>query len=175
MEVFAEIPTLLPAVCLSLSKQNVSPQVPATFEQKGYDHLSYSPPTEGFCRLIDGTIIWAAGTQNVGGDPFQRTIEIGENTVFFNAVGIAAVRLGPRGEILALAAGGLRDFVSEQLEIHLEDNIDVALWREESGKFRGVIQGHRGFLPATLSTITDDWMSLSLPQPLSDSLSEVGE
>ncbi|HET7118978.1 MAG TPA: hypothetical protein VFI29_20975 [Hanamia sp.] len=45
-------------------------------------------------------------------------------------------------------------------------NVDFALWRNDKGKFEGVIQGLKGDIPPPLLAITKDWARLSVPTPL---------
>ena len=76
MPKFSDVKSLMLEVNTSLREQQIIPQTAATSELVGRGHVSISPPTSGFCHLIDGTIIQIAGTNNVAGDPIQSTIKI---------------------------------------------------------------------------------------------------
>ncbi|MGC9328790.1 MAG: hypothetical protein ACP5I1_14235, partial [Candidatus Hinthialibacter sp.] len=56
--------TLSSAVCRALNEKQIELQTPAVNQLQGFVPASNCPPTEGFCRLIDGTMIWVAGAQN---------------------------------------------------------------------------------------------------------------
>jgi len=153
-------------ICRILHMQNIKPQSPATDSLKGFNHVSSSPPTTGFCRLIDGTIIQIAGTNNVAGDTIQSKIMINGNEVSFDAIGVAASRLDDEGRVEALAAGGLKYFKVQDFKISLDKRIDIALWKDKKGKWRGLLQGWSGSTPASLLAITHDWIHLDVPVPL---------
>lgn len=78
---------------------------------------------------------------------------------------MAAIRLDRNGRVDALAAGGLKPFRCRSLTIELPERIDLAFWRDQPGKFRGVLQDWIGPIPDSLISITDDWLRLTLPQP----------
>ncbi len=151
-----------------MEKQKVALQTPATDFLKGFLHISSSPPTTGFSRLIDGTIVQVAGTDNIKGDPIQSDMVIQNHRVSFDAIGIAAVRLDQDGRVQALAAGGLKSFKAGDLEILLDERIDMALWINQSGEFEGVVQGWEGDIPSQLMEITGNWARLAVPVPYSD-------
>lgn len=69
---------------------------------------SMAPERRGTCRLLDGTAIQAAGELNVTGDPIAAHLSVQGHSVKFDAVGIAAIRLDDRGDVEALACGGLK-------------------------------------------------------------------
>ncbi|MCK5344022.1 MAG: hypothetical protein KAR20_11500 [Candidatus Heimdallarchaeota archaeon] len=77
---------------------------------EGFGHTSSSPPTTGFCRLIDGSIIQIAETHNVTGDLIQSSIKIGDQNATLDAIGVAAVWLDDDGHVESMAAGGLKYF-----------------------------------------------------------------
>ncbi len=150
----------------ALRAQNIHPQTRATSQLKGFGHTSSSPPTSGFCRLIDGTIIRIAGTNNVTGDPIQSSIKIGKYNPTFNAIGVAAVRLDSEGRVETMAAGGLKHFKVGNFEIILDQRADIALWKNEQGIWKGALQGWKGTIPTQLLNITKDWIRLDVPVPL---------
>ena len=68
-----------------------------------------------------------------------------------------------------MAAGGLKFFKSGKFVIQLDQRIDLALWKNDEGKFEGVIQGYEGEIPQQLLSITKDWVRLRKPLPLTRS------
>jgi len=131
-----------------LTQKQVPLQTPATYLLEGFNHTSSSPPSTGHCRLIDGTVIHVAGTENVSGDPIKTKFNIGEHKVTFDAMGVAAVRLDEEGHVMALAAGGLRSFKTGEMHIQLEQRMDLAFWTNEAGQYEGVIQGWEEEIPS---------------------------
>lgn len=149
-----------------LNKRGIKLQSAAT-RTIGYDNLmSYGPPSTGICHLIDGTVIQVAGTSKVSGDPIYSTIRVQNHNVFFDAVGVAAVRLNDDGQVQAIVAGGLKSFKSGNFEINLNNRIDIALWINDKGKWEGVIQGWDGNVPRQLLKVTKNWVRINLPSPL---------
>jgi hypothetical protein len=130
------------------------------------DCKSVAPPAQGECRLVDGTHIFVSGVNFAAGDRIQRTINLGSHAVNVDAVGLAAIRLDKRGDVEALAAGGLKSLRTDRLKIELPERIDLALWRDRRGRFHGVLQGWSGAVPTQLLKLTQDWLRLSLPTPL---------
>jgi len=167
-----DIPNTLHNVLESLKKQGVPIQTTATgiidnrnFGLRDFEHSSCSPPTTGFCRLIDGTVIHAAGTRNISGDTIKGDLNIGDYTASVDAVGVFAIRVDEKGKLQALAAGSLKSFRNGDFEINLEERLDIALWVDPEGEWHGVIQGGDGFVPDELAGISNDWVYLSLPVP----------
>ena len=130
--------------------------------KRAHFETSIAPKPRGRCRLLDGTVILAAGEQDVMGDPIRETIRVDGQSVRFDAIGVAAVRLDADGQVVALAAGGLRAFEAGSLSIDLEQRIDLALFRE-GGEWRGIVHGLRGDLPAVLTDITRRWTRVRIP------------
>jgi hypothetical protein len=123
-------------------------------------------PSSGTCRLTDGTGILASGENDALGDPIQRTVKPQGRDVTFDAIGVAAVRFDQSGRVEALAAGGLKTFKTGDLSIELATRVDVALWKNARGKWRGVLQDYEGAVPEALGRITENWMRLTAPKPL---------
>jgi hypothetical protein len=72
--------------------------------------------------------------------------------------------LDSNGNLQALAASGLKYFSAGKLEIKLDDRTDLALWIDQKGQWKGVIQRLEGNVPAELRKITENWSGLSLPE-----------
>ena len=160
---FGDIPSLISAVCQTLGEKGIELQTPATGQLQAFGHTSSSPPAEGFCRLIDGTVIWIAGAHQTAGDAIQKTFLMHNLEVTFEAMGVAAVRLDREGKLDALAAGSLKHFKLHEFEISLPQPVDLALWKDQSGRYHGVVQNLEGVFPDSLRNITNDWQTLGLP------------
>ncbi|MBL4560475.1 MAG: hypothetical protein JKX79_05775 [Labilibaculum sp.] len=156
-----------------LEQQNISSQTPATgiidnqfFKLRDFNHASCSPPTTGFCRLIDGTVIHIAGTNQVSGDTIRSDFKIKDFNVSVDAIGVAAVRLDENGNLNALAAGGLKQLKTGDFEIKLDQRTDLALWINGEGQWQGVVQGENEVvIPEELMQITRNWIRLKAPVP----------
>ena len=122
-----------------------------------------APKASGRCRLIDGTVIVASGQKDVMGDPIKKTIKVRGRDVSFDAVGVAAVRLDENGKVEAIAAGALKSFKTDSMTIDLPVRMDVALFKER-GKWRGIVQGYEGDLPAVLTELAGHWTRLRMPE-----------
>ena len=164
--VASNIESVMLEVSKILKKRKIDLQTPASRILEGFGHVSQAPPTKGFCRLIDGTLIQIAGTNDAAGDIIDSKMKVGKYDVTFNAVGVAAVKLDEKGNVQALAAGGLKSFKTQDFVIQLNEPVDLALWRTDDGRFKGVIQGLKGEVPSQLLAITKDWLRLTLPVPL---------
>lgn len=162
----SEIKSVIPKIIDVLQTQNILPQTPATSHLEGFGHISNSPQATGLSRLIDGTIIQIAGTNTVTGDPIQSMIKIHNYDVTFDAIGVAAVRLDNKGELKALAAGGLNYFKVGKFELKLNERVDIAIWKDQHNKWQGVLQGWKGTIPTELLSITKNWLRLDVPIPL---------
>lgn len=161
--------SLVSAVCQSLKERNIEPQTPATGNLRGFESTSVSPSTEGYCRLLDGTLIFIAGTQNVAGDAIKKTIAIKGHSVSFEATGVVSVRLDREGDLEALAAGSLKKFSLDDFSIILETPEDLALWKDSEGVFHGIVQNYEGPIEEELKKITPHWEYLSLPSEINGS------
>lgn len=159
-------------ICRTLEEKNIPRQTPATgildntyFQLRDFEHVSYAPPTTGFCRMIDGTVIHIAGTDNLSGDTIETRFRVNNHEVSVDAVGVAAVRLDDNGNLEALAAGGLKAFTTANLDIRLNDRVDMVVWKNADGQYQGVVQGWDGEIPDALLQITPNWSRLNIPDP----------
>ena len=164
MLAFDKTESIVPEILNILKKQKIAFQTPASRILDGFGYTSVAPPTEGICRLIDGTVIQVAGTQSAAGDVIESTIKIGRHSVSFNAVGLVAVRLDNEGKVEALAAGGLTFFKTGNFVIRLDKEADLALWKNDKGQFEGVVQGIAGEVSPCLLAITKNWKQLRIPR-----------
>ncbi len=138
-------------------------QTPCTMRGIAGFAESMMPEPEGRCRLIDGTIIRAAGRHDVMGDPIRETLRVHDRDIAVEAVGLMAVRLDAAGQVEALAGGALTSFEGPGLSLCLNPPVDIALWRTEEG-WEGVIQGLDGPIPPELETLTSRWTRLRMPE-----------
>jgi hypothetical protein len=123
-------------------------------------------PASGRSRLTDGTVILVAGENSVTGDPIQQTIDVDGHKVSFDAIGVAAVRLNKAGNLVAMAAGGLKRFAVGSTVIDLPQRADIALWKDEAGQWQGVLQDYQSAVPESLLAFTKNWLRLDVPEPL---------
>jgi hypothetical protein len=65
-----------------------------------------------------------------------------------------------------MAAGGLKSLAVGKTTIELPQRIDVALWKDEKGVWKGVLQDYNGPVPEALQKICREWLRLSVPRPL---------
>jgi len=169
MKVIPDGASVVGEVVARLRKASIAPQTPASRTMTRFHRTSCAPPPAGQCRLIDGTHILVSGAKDVSGDPIRKTLRINGRTLTVNAIGVVGIRLGSNGQLNALAAGGLKRFElkgATGLKIELPERIDVALWRDDRGRMRGVLQGWRGPVPTSLAALTKNWLRLTLPTPL---------
>ncbi|HNX54014.1 MAG TPA: hypothetical protein PKO30_00410 [Prolixibacteraceae bacterium] len=163
---------IVPKIIQVLQNRKIQKQTPATgildnkfFQLKDFDHTSCAPPTTGWSRLIDGTIIHVAGTKQVSGDTIRTEFKIDKFAVSLDAVGVAAIRLDKSGNVKTFAASSLKHLKTGNFEINLGNRIDVALWKDEKDEWQGVIQSENPVIPNELLAITKNWVHLSLPTP----------
>ena len=107
-----------------------------------------------------------SGAGSAAGDAIQRTIRMEGHAVVVDAEGLLAIRFDNQGRVEALAAGGLKSLDAGQLKIELTERVDLALWRDDRGRFHGVLQDCAGAVPAALARLCDDWQRLAVPAPL---------
>ena len=114
------------------------------------------PGTTGHSRMIDGTYLNIAASRDVSGDPIS-DFDADGNKVKVDAVGVVAVRFNEKGQLEAMAAGGLKSFKAGGLTINLAENerVNVALKKGKDGKWHGSIQSDA--VPTALLKVTDDW------------------
>ena len=144
-----------------LDRAGIVPQACGELRQSVYD-ASVAPRATGSCRLLDGTIILASGERSMMGDPIREHVRVNGHIASFDAIGLAAVRFDAKGQVVALAAGGLRSFRADSLKIELEEPLDFALFREE-GQWRGIVHGDAA-LPSELKRITTRWLRVRTPE-----------
>lgn len=166
MTVMTDTKVAVDRIIKQLIAAGVKPQPRAERTVGFADCRTPAPPTKGQSRLLDGTHIVVSGAQDAAGDPIKRTINVDGHDVSVDAVGLFAIRTDRQGRVEALAAGGLKTLKAGEFSIELPERVDVALWRDNDGKFHGVLQDCSGEVPASLRKLTDDWQRLAVPVPL---------
>jgi len=155
-------------VIAHLKSLGVEPQTPGRMRgEKGFPD-SVVPQPSGQCQLVDGTVILASGEKEMMGDPIQKTIKVRGFEVTLDAIGVVGVQLQQDGSIYALAAGGLKLFKSAKQTIALPERLDVAIYKEPFGDWRGVVHGHDGAIPEPLLALTKNWTRVRVPTPYVD-------
>ncbi|MCX6910623.1 MAG: hypothetical protein NTY01_21640 [Verrucomicrobia bacterium] len=122
-----------------------------------------APPMDGHSALTDGTYVRIAGSKDPAGDPIKETFTWRGHTVTADAVGVVAIRFAADGKVAALAAGGLKSFKTDGMELALPERADLAFVTGTGGNIRGVFQGLPGEMPKALLTITHEWQRLAVP------------
>ncbi len=170
MTVSNSVHDIFPKVCQALLEKNIEKQTPATlmldneyFRLRDWKHVSYAPPTTGFCRLTDGTIIHAAGTKQISGDTIRKHFKVNGYNAFVDAIGVAALRVDAKGNPEALAVGGLKSLKVNDFEINLKERTDIVLWKDANGNWQGAVQD--GDVPNELKHFTSKWDKLITPNP----------
>ena len=148
-----------------LRENGVVPQTPAT-DTIGWDVKTAAPPRSGHCRLTDGTMIWLAGVEQLGGDDIEVSQPVNGHSISAKATGVLAVRLDKSGQLEALAAGGLRRFQGGGFDLVLDPPLDLALGHDAGGRWQGMIQGGVGPVPPTLLQLTTNWQRRVTPSPI---------
>ena len=135
---------------------------------KGRTKAGYMyPEPDGTLRLIDGTAIRIrADWDHPCGLPIDETVESNGVKVELAAEGLVAVR-AEKGQIVALAAGGLRRVQGPGLVLALDHPEDVVFLKID-GEWHGIWQtaDANGPIPAPFAALATHWMRLILPSHL---------
>jgi len=141
-------------------------------------HGSRHPSPPDLLQLTDGTRLLLRGETDPTGDRIDETFFIdyrgGLARIRAGATGVFGIRLGPRGELQAVAASDLRYVQiwkieafgepTEMFRLELPAPIDLALWRDMDGKQQGIVQGAKE-IPNALLLWTRDWVRMDLAPP----------
>ena len=169
----AEKNDLIQRVVADLRTSGVATQTPWVHDEFSFgpaEETSTRPPRSSRSRYLDGTILWIAAQESPFGDPIVLENEVvplnnHKTTSPISAVanGVFAVKFDEQGELVAFAASDFRSVRIQDCEITLSDSdigsapIDVALWRDSSGKWRGVFQRSVNDAPESLWRFTERW------------------
>lgn len=152
-------------ISADLRAKSIEPQTPSTIRTSLGIPASMLPEPRGQCRLLNGTLVFASDKDDIMSDSLSTSVQLHGRTVTFDAVGVTAVRPDVDGQVVAVACDGLTFFDGPDLRIELGTRADVALWRNTTGKWEGMLQGREGPLPEALSSFTKRWSRLRLPTP----------
>jgi hypothetical protein len=106
--------------------------------------------------------VLARGEKDPSGDVLEESFACGATKVRVQATGVFAIRLTRKGEVDALAGSDLRLVEAGRFHLALPSPMDLALWHDARGKWRGVVQG-AARLPDNLAAITQDWTRIQMP------------
>jgi hypothetical protein len=137
---------------------NPTPSLVAEFLWNWHSPRDKQP--SDLAKLTDGTCILARGEKNPAGDEIREDFTCGQTEIHVEATGVFGIRIGPAGELQALAASGLRRIDAGNFHLNLPEPTDLALWRT-GNELHGVVQG-AAIIPAELLQITRDWSRLDL-------------
>ncbi|MCF0233780.1 MAG: hypothetical protein HUK22_02225, partial [Thermoguttaceae bacterium] len=164
------------AAIAELKKAQIAPQTPWERDSLHFDNdveISARPPRVAESRFTDGTIQWVAAESDAGD-----RIELNEERVSLDgdaetapitavANGIFAIRFDADGALEAVAGAELTklsvgDFAFELTAEEIGDEpIDVAIWKDATGAWRGVFQRATNDLPPTLAALDVEWLYLA--------------
>ena len=161
MQRFEDFNILIQNVLLDLEESGIRKQSEATgildnnyFKLRDFTHASAMPGTTGHSRMLDGTYLHVAASRNVSGDPI-RDFDADGHKVAVDALGVVAVRFDNKGNLVAMAAGGLKHFSAGGLDLKLPERMNIALKKGPDEKWHGSAQ--QNDIPAALRKITTDW------------------
>lgn len=98
------------------------------------------PPRTGKARLLDGTRLWTASSENVSGDAIHLTDETAANQkISAEATGLFACRFDSEGKLASLAAGALTSFSGGGAAITFDKPTDLAIRRAKDGTWSGIV------------------------------------
>jgi hypothetical protein len=163
----ADTASVVRLVIGALKSKNVPVQTEGEEHTVSGFPASVMPEAKGQLTLVDGTRILISGGQHLLGDTILKKINIDGHQADINAIGVAGIRINEKGEVEALACGGLKTFKGGSLNIHLENRADIALIKR-SGKWKGIIHSNGTEIPAPLLDITSDWTIIREPSILTD-------
>ncbi len=157
----------LDEILSGLSASNAPRQTPLTEEFLLFESEQIGiPAPDGTSRLIDGTVIRILANRSYAGDPIDEIIAVNGVPIRAKAQGLFAARVDAAGKLQAIAAGGLSLVQGAGVSLDLHTPLDVALWRDEKGKWKGVAQGiAESGLPRCLKQLCNDWTFLDFPTP----------
>ena len=134
---------------------------------------SSRPARKSVSRFLDGLILQIAAEESDFGDPIvlcDETIPLNNGKfsppVSVAANGVFATRFDENGNLTALVASGLKSFQVGDFGVTLtdetiaDDPVDVAIWRDEDGEWRGVFQRCKNELPGALELAVPNWRYL---------------
>ncbi|MGI6401460.1 MAG: hypothetical protein ACOX0A_05030 [Thermoguttaceae bacterium] len=162
--------TLAIEIAEALGAVKQTPWLPDESAFSTSEEVSVRPPRTALSRYIDGTILWIAATESDFGDQIllnDKTIALNDRKNFakisVDANGVFAIRFDAQGQLDAVVAAEVKSLNVGELSLTLseeeigDDPIDVAIWRDSSGAWRGVFQRKNNELPETLQKLVPVW------------------
>ena len=147
-----------------------TPWVRDAFRFGGEEEVSCRPPRTAASRFLDGSLLWIASTESDFGDPIildrekveiKREISTPEISVVAN--GVFLTRFDEQGELNAVVVSEAKSLSVGRFSFSLSDDeigddpVDLALWKDSNGQWRGVFQRENNELPTTLQNIVPRW------------------
>lgn len=134
------------------------------------EEISYRPPRTSVSRFLDGSVLWIASTESDFGDPIvlnKEKIELKRGSyspeISVVANGVFLTRFDDQGELDAVVASEVKSLTVGELSFVLSDDeigadpVDIAVWKDANGQWRGVFQRHDNVLPPALQKIVPKW------------------
>ena len=134
------------------------------------EEISYRPPRTSVSRFLDGSVLWIASTKSDFGDPIvlnKEKIELKRGSyspeISVVANGVFLTRFDDQGELDAVVASEVKSLTVGELSFVLSDDeigadpVDIAVWKDANGQWRGVFQRHDNVLPPALQKIVPKW------------------
>ncbi|MBQ9873935.1 MAG: hypothetical protein IJM30_05695 [Thermoguttaceae bacterium] len=156
----------------SLKESGFAPRTPWVADSYEFDNdaeRASRPPRKCVSRFLDGTILWTAAEESDFGDPIvldSERLELdGKGTtpeISVRANGVFATRFNEAGELTGVVASELKSFRVGEFGVELSDEeigddpIDVALWKDDRGEWRGVFQRGANDAPEGLAKLVSN-------------------
>ena len=147
-----------------------TPWVRDVFRFGGEEEVSCRPPRTALSRFLDGSLLWIASTENDFGDPIvldREKVEV-KRGVFTPEISVVAngvfmTRFDDQGELDAVVVSETKSLSVGDFSFSLSDDeigddpVDLALWKDSNGEWRGVFQRENNELPTTLQNLVPRW------------------
>ena len=147
-----------------------TPWIPDPYAFSVPEESSTRPPRTAFSRFLDGSLLWIAASENDFGDPVVLYKERVERKggrlspeISVEANGVFSVRFDEEGTLNAIVASEVKSLSVGELFFSLsedeigDDPVDVAIWKDSNGTWRGVFQRKNNNLPESLQKLTLVW------------------
>ena len=134
------------------------------------EESSTRPPRTAFTRFLDGSLLWIAASESDFGDPIvmkKEKVELKGGKVSpeisVEANGVFSVRFDETGKLDAVVASDVKSLSVGDLSFNLSENevgddpVDVAIWKDSTGAWRGVFQRKNNNLPESLQKLIPVW------------------
>ncbi|MCB9768809.1 MAG: hypothetical protein H6751_01665 [Candidatus Omnitrophica bacterium] len=149
-----------------LREMGVASQSPATEVLKDFGYESAAPSRHGMARLIDGTHLFIHGEKSASGDRVASVFQVDGHEFQADFEGVLGVRFDNEGQVVALAAGGLKSFRSNNLTLALDKRLDFALKRNQRGEIEGIYYNESEAPPKEMEDLGGRWTWKQFPRTL---------